>query len=692
MFINKFKLMKRRTKIRQTLAFICFVFISLQPATAQEVNVKLGKIDKEDFEITSFRGDTSFSAIVLYDHGRSFFTFDKYHGFRLNFTHHCIIKILNSSGYKYADITIPLYHNPRSEEGVTNLKGYTYNLENGKIDKVKFRSRDKYTEDVSENWKHVKFSMPDVKSGSIIEYEYNVISDFAWSLKEWYFQTDIPILWSEYEVEIPEFYKYKKNAQGYQKFEISESSSQPGTATFQTKQRTGHRTSPTRTEYDYHRINYRVNTNRWVMKDVPAFKAEPFMPPRKDYISKIKFEIASSDFTRFQGEYVNYTRSWKAITEEILKRSDFGGQLKREGLVKDEVETVTDGITPQKDKMIALYNYVKDNIKWNKDYGIYTSDNLRKVLKEKSGGTAEINILLTVMMKEAEIEAYPVILSTRTHGRINFEQPTLNQMNYVICCAMIDGENYLLDATDQHRPYYHLPKRCLNGKGKIICETKLNEWIELQSNEESNEGTMTIMKITEENKLNGSVKKTYQNMLAFRRRTEILSKGKEKYIEDFKKEHSNWEIENHTIENLEDVAQNLSQSYTVTISDYIEEAGDMLFFNPVFTGRQEENPFNNDSRKYPVDFIYPVKESYTMSLVIPENYMIEEVPEPIKLSLPENTANFQYLVNARGKTIQVVYRLNIQKTFYLPDEYKAIQNFFSAIVSKQSEKIVLKKM
>ena len=96
-----------------------------------------------------------------------------------------------------------------NEEKLENLKAHTYNLENGKVVETKVDVKNSvYRSGLDKNHVVQKFAFPAIKEGSIIEYEYTISSDFIFNLQPWKFQGDHPVLWSEYQVSIPEFFYY----------------------------------------------------------------------------------------------------------------------------------------------------------------------------------------------------------------------------------------------------------------------------------------------------------------------------------------------------------------------------------------------------------------------------------------------------------------------------------------------------
>ena len=116
---------------------------------------------------------------------------------------------------------IRLYTNGEAEEELENLKAVTYNLENGKVVETKLEIKSAVFKDkINKNLVIKKFTFPNIKEGSIIEYEYTLKSDFIFNLQPWEFQGEYPRLWSEYNVAMPSFYNYVTLTQGYHPYHV----------------------------------------------------------------------------------------------------------------------------------------------------------------------------------------------------------------------------------------------------------------------------------------------------------------------------------------------------------------------------------------------------------------------------------------------------------------------------------------
>ena len=105
-----------------------------------------------------------------------------------------------------------------------------------------------------------------------------------------------------------------------------------------------------------------------------------------------------------------------------------------------------------------------------------------------------------------------------------------------------------------------------------------------------------------------------------------------------------------------------------------------------------ENPFKQEVREYPVDFIFPYLDKYTINITFPEGYVVESMPKVASISMQDEIANFKYNVLNTGNKIQLSVNFNINSASIGPEYYDSLKNFFKEVINKQNEKIVLKKV
>jgi hypothetical protein len=665
----KHLLLETFSRILILISFSC----STLSVFGQADPIKFGKVELPDLQMSTYARDTSASAVILCDFGKSYFKYSEHDGFQVYFERQVRLKILKKSGYDWANVQIPFYRKSNSEEEeVLNLKGFTYNLNGKEIVKDKLTKEAVFDEQVSDNWVIKKFTMPNVKEGSVIEFSYTIKSDFWFTFREWQFQESIPVVWSEYRASMLEYFDYKKLSQGYESFTTEVKTVSERISRF---------------NGDPNPLTPQSTVYRWVAKDVPALREEPYMTTIDDYVTKIDFELAS---VKLPGQIIQpVNNTWQALTENLLKAESFGQQLKRTGFAKEELAAITLKYIDPVQRTAAVYNLVRKQVKWNEIKHKYASS-LKKAYEAHTGSSADINLMLVAFLREAGIEASPVILSTRDHGRVLETYALITKFNYVIAHVKINETELLLDATDPVIKPGMLPARCLNGQGWLVSE-KNPHWVSLQPSERLARVFTAKLKITPDGDLKGNIDVSDGGYSALAMRKKILSEGKDKYIETVKKEHPEWQIASHSFTDVEEIDKTVNAKYEVTLSDYAQVAGDAIYLKPMLSEAKNSNPFKLDNRLFPVDFAYAMDETYACTFTIPEGYKVEEIPKGAILDLPEKTGRFTYMVAVNGNTIQITSRINLKKPVYYSEEYPYLKEFFSQIVTKHAEQIVIKK-
>ena len=105
----------------------------------------------------------------------------------------------------------------------------------------------------------------------------------------------------------------------------------------------------------------------------------------------------------------------------------------------------------------------------------------------------------------------------------------------------------------------------------------------------------------------------------------------------------------------------------------------------------KESPFKPETRLYPIDFGFPMKDRYIVNIDLPEGYKVESLPENAVFNLGEDTGSFRYLISQVGNKLQLSVELSINKSFIAAEEYGNLKKFYELLIAKENEKVVLSK-
>ena len=643
-------------------ALISALFAALVSVTAvaQKSPVKFGNIPAEDLKMTIYDKDSSAAAVFLVDYGEAYLQVNTV-TVSLNYERHVRIKVLKKEGLRAADIEIPLRHVGSTEDKVTQLKAVTYTLENGVTVETKLNKDGMFRQKLSRYYDLQKFTMPNVKEGSIIEYSYTIISDFYTNFPNWQFQHDFPVRHSEFWAVIPEFFFYEKYMQGY--VPVNNYEVVPKNA-----------------------ADFQVNAHHWVVKNVPAFKEEPFMTSSQDYVSKINFALSHVSFPRQPVQEV--MGSWKKLNDLLVDEEDFGGIIRSSSFLKKQATDLTAGMTDPLQKATAIYNYVKDNLEWD---GVedFIGRSPKKIFEDKKGSAGDINITLASMLEKVDISVDMVLLSTRGHGFVRKEYPMSDQFDYAVVLARIDGKEILMDATEKLLPMGVLPERCLNGEGLVISKTN-HGWVKLGTKAKARTVVSGDFVLDSKGELKGNLSFTRDGYDAHKMRKDYVKKGEETYLKDFLGTKT-WQVEKTDFQNMKSIDQSVKEVHSVSINEHVSVAGDIMYISPFVISRIDENPFKLQNREYPVDYGSNQEKMYMCKFTLPEGFVIDEMPQSKVIMLPGGVAKYSYNCTQVGNTLNIVSSFQINKSLFLQTEYPDLREFYNQVVAKQSEQIVLKK-
>ena len=640
---------------------------------AQKKEFKFGKVVLEDFQAKPFGQDSAASAIKLFDIGDCYFEISqRTGGFLYVYERHVRYKILNKNSYDLADYSIGLRkENGSAKEELYNFDAATYNIVDGKIVTSKPNKEAKFSEEFNKTYTYKKIALPNVKEGSIIEFRFTIKSNFLFNLRGWSFQSDIPTIYSEYNVKIPEFLNYKTNISGY--IPIIKTKDEK----IVTNYVEGLRSS--------------AHYNQYILENVPALKDEAFITTLDDYRPMVGFELRS---TRFPGEFLkDYSSTWATIIVDLAKDENFGLFINKNYYTKTILPNI---IKTEKDTLeIAklILNHIKKNIKWNKSSYFYANEtNPKAVFEKKSGNSADINLSLINLLREAKINASPVLISTRNNGT-HPGYPIISKFDNVIAHVIIGNKNILIDATDEDLPLGMISYQNLNHQGFLInLKTLSGNWVSTEPIVGSEKIFVLNLVLDTDNKLKGSYIQYAKGYTALDIRNTYRNTNNEtEYLKNFKKNKAGLEISSYELSNLNNLSDILSETMKVVIEDNVEEAGNLVYFSPLLFERTKENLFKQDTRVFPVDFAMPTKESYLIRIDFPENYEIDKLPKSATYKIPGNIGTFSISFFSQEKALLVKSNIDITKSIYTTDEYFDLKELFKIIVEKQAEQIVFKK-
>jgi len=645
--------------------FVFFLLGSVVRAQSLQPSMNFGKPSAEELNLKEYAPDKEADALVLYSSTSIWYTctsdLQQVKEVKVR------MKILKPEGKQYANQEI-LYVKHTiggDKEEIQGLKAFAYNMEGGKMVKTKMESSMVSDEKIDDDHCIEKFTIPQVKEGTVIEYSYSIYSDFYFSFDPWYAQQEIPVVYSKYQVSIPELFKFHIQETGFQ--------------------RTKHSVEPTN-------MNWTIGTcsgemHSWEAVNMPAVKEDSYMFCSRDYLTKVLVELYG---IQIPGQvYKNYTSTWEDVSEELMDNDNFGKLLKKSNPMKDVLASSgADKVSDVKEKVSLIYQAMKKHLRWNGNYGLM-GDGAHKVMKEGTGDNADLNFILISMLNDAGLKAYPVVMSRRKLGRLPLH-PSLDGLNtFIVGVAENDSTLLYIDSSVEDGYIDVLPPDLMPETARVIYSSKSGAWVNLQDLP----GARQISAVNVEVEANGNMKGTnmtnlFGNAASDLRNSFRTAKDSTTFVNDLAVKKG-IDISDYKIEGRQEFSPKVKEVYT--FSKKCNASADHIYVNPIVIPLLKEQPFTAQIRVLPVEFPYKKTIHQTVSMTIPEGYTVEEMPKGVKVYTEDGGLLFSFNCGKQNGKLIFNYRLTVKKTLFVSTDYEYLRKIYEAVVQRNEDMLVLKK-
>lgn len=653
--------------------FLPLLILLLTSLTLCAQDFEFGQYSLDELNMPSYKNDTSAHAVVLKEFGKTWLS--SADNIPLIFEYHVKIKIFDSEAFNEGNIEIPIYKidGDRYEE-VKDIEAVVYYKdENGLAQRAVFDPKKVFHVKENRYWDEIKFTIPNIRKGCVIEYKYRLETPLKRNFKTWMFQSDIPKIYSEYEAHLPAVYNYNISLRGALKLtkntaELERDCFAPGGG-----------------------VKCDCTKRVLIMNDIPAFKTEVDMTAPKNFMSGVYFEL--SDYVNMNtGAKVQVTKEWKDVDYDLKHDEDFGSQIKRSSLMKERTQAIIAGITDPLLKAKTIYTFIQKSFKWNKFNGWGSDDGIKKAFDNHTGSVADINLTLIAALNSAGLNTEAVLLATREHGTVNKLYPVVTDFNYVIAKVNIGDKSYLLDATDPLLPFGLLPLRCINDQGRVMNMDKPSYWIDLVASEKKSRTYSLDLTLQEDGKIKGTMINYSLGYEALDKRRAIKGYNSiDEYVDALDNRLKKIKILKSEIQNLDSLDKPLVEKYEIEMDVYSDLNKSRLTFNPFFLNRISENPFKLEERNYPVDRGAPSDDKFVMILRLPQQFTVETVPQNVALSMPTQGGRFLVSYSPTDDGITFSHSTQFNRSVYSTDEYPYLKEMFNKIIQAESAEIVFKR-
>ena len=666
--------MRYKNKNTMKLNFFKLFFLLSWPfttATAQDnVNMKFGKPTKEEMQMTVYEADPNAEAVVLCRLTDVEYTVQQ-SSYLVDYRDKCRIKVLKPSGARFAKVVIPyqvamsvnnnitgLKLNAKSlpqpggssnsyfegegvsmtedvfavegDEDLESVKATAFNMEGGKVVKTSLKKSEIVKKKIDEHNYLVEFTVPNVKEGTVIEYEYTIHSQLFWQLRDWYAQCEIPVVYAKLDMNIPSYLIFNIEDHGIQRLTYSCTA---GSLSF-------------KLDSDPLAKQTQVKTNHYVYigRNLMAMPKDDYVWNAQDHWAGITAELKQY---RLPGAaQMDYARTWEQIDEMILTSDDLGIHLNDHSPLASELkEAKIEEITNPRERVAAVYKLVMSKVKWNGKYELSPAP-VAETLKKGEGSNADINLLLIQSLHEVGLTAAPVMLRTRDLGLLPYNFPSFSKLStFLVGVVMPSGGNIYLDASNKNGWLNMLPEVMLVEKARLVQKGNKSQWVNLQKESKAERSTVIDAKLSADGTLSG--KQTTRNEGGETVESEYTKKGQ--------------------------------------VSDGV------ISICP-FPDKLIENPFTAETRKMPVEFPCIGSNRVVITFALPEGYTIVGEPRNTTVLTPDKGVEGRIHTTFGEGRVQMSCQFSINKLSHSEKNYADLRQIFDMLSKYTSEQLTIKKL
>ena len=491
-------------------ALLAFPFAT---ASAADVNMKWGKPTQEEMQMTVYDAEPNAEAVVLCRLTEVEYTVQT-NSYLVDYHEKMRIKVLKPSGTRFAKVVVPYkkfmsvgnnisglrtsfatipmnrisgdsYFGEESgsmsesvfgtdaDENVENVKATAFNLEGSKVAKTSMKKSSIATKQIDEHNYQLEFTVPNVKEGTVIEYEYTIHSQIFWELHDWYAQWEIPVVFAKLDMNIPNYLIFNIEDHGIQRLTYT---CTQGSMTY-------------KVESDPLAKPMTVNTNHYIYigRNLMGMPKDDSTWNVQDSWAGITAELKTY---RLRGmSQMDFAKTWDQIDEMILTSDDLGIHLNDHSPLADELKAAKiDEITDLRERAAAVYKLVMSKVKWNGKYTLSPAETSETV-KKGEGSNADINLLLIQSMNTVGLTTAPVVLRTRDLGMLPYNFPSFTKLStFIVAVIMPSGGNLYLDASNKNGRINKLPEVMLVERARLVRKDKKSSWVNLQKIFSKNQG------------------------------------------------------------------------------------------------------------------------------------------------------------------------------------------------------------
>lgn len=441
------------------------------------------------------------------------------------------------------------------------------------------------------------------------------------------------------------------------------------------------------------KINVSINTNNKLNYKAYNTTLKPIISKKNGHI-KYNWTVETPDHFAYEDNIP----SWKIVMptiivsdydswEEVVKWSTniYTQNEPLNTLVKNKVSEISATYNTQGEKIKAILNFVQNDIRYlGLEYGIgsYKPKSPNKVFEQRYGDCKDKSLLMVQMLKEINVEAYPMLLNTTMKSTITELPPSPSFFDHCVV-KVIDKEKRELyyDPTIDNQGGTYKNTHFPNYEYGLVVKKNNIAFDTIVSSSNNNVRTLEEYVIK---KVNGgatlNVTSTYTDSEADRMRNYFKNNSKSSILKGYENYYANYHSKIKIVDEPF-VNDNVSKNeFQVTESYAIDSIWKPMNLKPGFIAIEFfpsslSNVLylpNMENRKNEMILPYPVSREHRTNIILPNEWLIEK--NSYLVSNDVFYYDFDVDYDKKKNEVQLKSYLKIQKPSVAPEEFTTYYN------------------
>ena len=450
------------------------------------------------------------------------------------------------------------------------------------------------------------------------------------------------------------------------------------------------------------------NHLRWEIKDMPALDLENIRATPAWGALAARMSIKWGD-AAVKGN----NNQWRAIGlwQEHLEehRPDPTPEINAKAL------ELTAGAPDLYTKLSRITEYIQKNIRYfivAKGIGGWQAHYAADIYRNRYGDCKDKTTLLISMLQAIGIRAHYLHVDSR-RGIIDPDAPSLVGNHMIVAIELPEGENdprllarvkatngktlLIFDPTDEETPV-GLIRAALQGAYGNISNGLDSQVLQMptlppESAGLTRKGSFTL---TTDGTLAGNVTETFTGDDATIERWFIKDNDsketREKLEQGLGSDLPGLAFKGFEFHQAADLDKPLDLDLHLSATGYARPAGPLLLLRPRVQGshaRVVPDVMEGKPRSYAIELGYPGRWLDHFDIVIPQGYVIDEMPDPVNIDL--DFASYRSAISANGNLLHYESEYVVRQVEIPPAKTAAFRRLENAILSGEKSSVVLKK-